>query len=60
MLALVQPYLPYLLPLLYLVLNEVIAHNPSIQSNSLLQLAVSTVMNALKGAINKTPPPPVS
>lgn len=59
MLAAISLYLPYLLPLLYLVINEVIAHNPNIQSNSLLGLAVNVIVNALKAAIGANPPKPL-
>lgn len=59
MLANLAPYLPYVLPLVYIVLNEVIAHNPNITSNSLLQAIVSGVMNALKAAVNANPQKPL-
>lgn len=52
-------YLPYVLPLLYLVINEVIAHNPNIQSSSLLQLVVVTIQNVLKAAIGANSPKPL-
>lgn len=48
--------LPYLLPIVLIVINEVIAHNPNLQSNSLLGLIVSTVVNAVKAAIGANPP----
>lgn len=55
--SLLQQILPWLLPLVLVVLNEIIAHNPNLQSNSLLGLIVSTVLSALKAAIGKNPPP---
>lgn len=54
-----QSLLPYLLPIVLIVANEIIAHNPGIQSNSLLGLVVSTVVNALKAAIGANPPKPL-
>ena len=57
--AWIQVYLPYLLPMAVLLLNEIVAHNPSISSNSLLQLIISTVMGALKGAIASNPEKPL-
>ncbi len=53
------PYLPYLLPLLYLVINEVIARNPNIQSNSIVSLVINIVVSALKAAIGTNPPKPL-
>ena len=57
MLALLQPYLPYLLPLVLVALNEIIAHNPQFQSNSLIALIINTVVAALKAAIGANPAP---
>lgn len=51
--------LPYLLPIVLIVLNEIIAHNPNLQSNSLLGLVVSTVVSAIKAAIGSNPPKPL-
>lgn len=56
--ALFEPYLPYLLPLILVIINEVIAHNPNWQSNSLISLVINTVLSLLKGAIGKNPPKP--
>ncbi len=52
-------YLPYLLPLLYLVLNEIVARNPNLKSSSLLGLVISTALGALKGAVGSNPPAPL-
>lgn len=57
MLAALQPYLPYLLPMILLGLNEIIAHSPSIQSNSLVSLIISAVINGLKSMIGNNPVP---
>lgn len=59
MLAALQPYLPYLLPLLLVVVNEIVAHNENIKSNSLLSLLYNAVVSGLKAAIGKNPAPPL-
>lgn len=43
--ALIQQFWPYVLGLVLFVLNEIIAKNPSLKSNSLFQL----VMGVLSG-----------
>lgn len=55
--SLLQSLVPYLLPILLIVLNEIIAHNPNLQSSSLLGLVVSTVVSAVKAAIGLNPIP---
>lgn len=56
--AVFQELVPYLLPMLLIALNEIIAHNPNLQSSSLLGLIVSTVVSAVKAAIGMNPIPP--
>ncbi len=57
MLVWIQPYLPYVLGLVGLALNEIIAHNPNIAATSLLGLLLSTVSNIVKAAIGANPVP---
>lgn len=57
--AILAPYLPYLLPMLVIAINEVVAHNENIKSNSLLSLIYNAVIAGLKAAIGKNPPPAV-
>lgn len=52
------PYLPYLLPLILVIINEVIAHNPNIASNSLVSLILNSIFGMLKGLIGQNPPKP--
>jgi hypothetical protein len=58
MLALLQPYFPYVLMMLYMAAQNFIAHNPNIQSNTVEALIVNTIIGALKAAVGSNPPPP--
>lgn len=57
--ALLQQMLPYLLPMVLLALNEIIAHNDKIDAKSLLGLVLSTCVNVVKAAIGANPPKPL-
>lgn len=55
--SILQSLLPYLLPMVLVGLNEIIAHNPNLESSSLLGLIISTIVAAVKAAIGMNPVP---
>lgn len=59
MLAALNPYLPYLLPIILLGLNEIVMHNKNIISNSLVSMIWSSIVSGLKAMINAHPPEPL-
>lgn len=59
MLAAIQPFLPYLLPMILLAANEVFANNPKLQANSLVGFIWGSIKGALQGAIGANPVKPI-